>query len=259
MNEDLSLLKAAILDAGAVALRMRTGGLKVEHKPGGSPVTNADRAVDDMLAAHLRSARPGYGWLSEESPDTLERLQRRRVFMIDPIDGTSAYIKGKDWWSLCGAVVEDGRPIAGVVFAPALNEVYEAALGEGAQLNGRPIQVTRTCSLTGCAMLGDAKMFAHPSWPRPWPDMAIEQRNSVAYRMALVAAGAFDACVAMAPKNDWDIAAADLIAHEAGARVTDHLNRAFIYNRPDARQRSLVCAGPALHSLLLERLGHIQD
>jgi myo-inositol-1(or 4)-monophosphatase len=107
-------------------------------------------------------------------------------------------------------------------------------------------------------MLGEARMFAKPGWPVPWPQMRVEARNSVAYRMALVAAGQFDACIAMSGKYDWDIAAADLIVAEAGGVSTDHLGRGFIYNRPIPSQKSLVCSGPALAPLLLERLRHIE-
>lgn len=258
MSADLDLLKAVVREAGDLALRMQGETLSVEHKPGGSPVSNADLAIDAFLTEKLQAARPDYGWLSEETPDSLARVQRRRVFLSDPIDGTTAYIKGKEWWSVCSAVVEDGRPVAGVVYAPVLGEFYEAAEGQGALRNGKPIQVREREALEGCSMLGDKKMFVHPSWPTPWPEMVIEQRNSIAYRMSAVAAGDFDACVAMAPKHDWDIAAGDLIIREAGGLVTDHLNRPFVYNLPDARQRSLVCAGAALHTLLLRRLAHIE-
>lgn len=107
-------------------------------------------------------------------------------------------------------------------------------------------------------MLGDAKMFVHPAWPRPWPAMRVESRNSVAYRMALVAAGVFDAALALSPKNEWDLAAADLICREAGATAVDHLGRPFGYNRPVPRAPSVVCAAPALAPLILERVRHIE-
>ena len=107
-------------------------------------------------------------------------------------------------------------------------------------------------------MLGDKSMFEHPSWPQPWPQMTVETRNSIAYRMALVAKGEFDACFAPSRKHDWDVAAADLICVEAGALVTDHKGRTFRYNRPVPRQPALVCAGPCLHPLLLERLAPIE-
>jgi myo-inositol-1(or 4)-monophosphatase len=258
MTTDLQLLEDAAVQAGKLALKVRGEGLRIQSKPGGSPVTNGDFAANDLLRQILRPARPDYGWLSEEDTDGPERLSAGRVFVIDPIDGTAAYLKDRDFWSVSVAVVEDGRPIAGVVYAPSLDQLYGAAVGEGARLNGALITVSGCDTEAGCAMLGDAKMFAHDSWPAPWPEMRIESRNSVAYRMCLVASGEFDACLAPSRKQDWDLAAADLIVHEAGGIATDHLGRTFVYNGPNPRQPSLVCAGPALHPLLLARLSHIQ-
>lgn len=258
MTSDLALLKDAAIEAGKVALRVLSEGLEIKNKPGGSPVTNGDLASNERLREILRPARADYGWLSEEDPDNDERLSAKRVFVIDPIDGTAAYLKRKDYWSVSIAIVENGRPVAGVVYAPSLDQLYEAAIGEGARLNGEVIQVAGRTEIAGCAMLGDAKMFAHSSWPEPWPEMRIESRNSVAYRMCLVAAGEFDACLAPSRKMDWDLAAADLIVHEAGGLSTDHKGHRFVYNGKNPEQASLVCAGPALHPLLLRRLSHIE-
>jgi myo-inositol-1(or 4)-monophosphatase len=254
---DLDLIREAALQGGRMALKGRAGGLKIWSKPGGSPVTDADLAVDDYLRTTLLAARPDYGWLSEETADDPARLTKTRVFVVDPIDGTAAYLKGKAWFTVCIAVVEDGRPICAVVHAPELDETYEAVLGQGARLNGAPIHVSQTRSLEGAAMLGDARMFTDPRWPRPWPPMQVTSRNSIAYRMALVASGGYDAAVALSAKNDWDLAAADLIATEAGACVTDHHGRPFVYNRPVPQQPSLLCAGATLHRLILERVDHI--
>jgi myo-inositol-1(or 4)-monophosphatase len=258
MTGDLDLILSAAKEAAILASDLRAKGLKVEHKEGGSPVTNGDLAVNDLLMERLRTARPDYGWLSEETPDNTDRLSKQRLFVIDPIDGTSAYVNGRDWWTICIGVVEDGRPIAGVVIAPVLDEVYAAAEGQGATLNGGRIVVSDRDAIEGCNMLGDPKMFADSRWPIPWPDMHIEARNSVAYRMCLAASGAFDAVLAPSPKHDWDMAAADIIVREAGGLSTDNKNGVFVYNRPDPKQRGLVCAGPALHPLLLARVAHIQ-
>jgi myo-inositol-1(or 4)-monophosphatase len=254
---DLDLIRAAALEAGRLALEARAEGLKVWSKPGGSPVTDADLAVDTLLRLRLKAARPNYGWLSEETADDQARLDVRRLFVVDPIDGTVAYIKHRPWFTVCVAVVEDGRPTAAVVHAPELGETYEATLGGGARLNGAPIAASDRTELEGAAMVGDPNMFADPRWPRPWPPMRVERRNSIAYRMALVASGAFDAALALTPKNDWDLAAADLIASEAGAFVADHHGRPFVYNRPRPEQRSLLCAAPGLGELILQRVGHI--
>jgi myo-inositol-1(or 4)-monophosphatase len=258
VTDDLDLIVEAAKTAGDLALKRREEGLKVWTKPGDSPVTNADMEVDAFLARRLIGARPDYGWLSEETADDPVRLVKRRLFVVDPIDGTRAYAKGRPWFAVSIAVVEDGRPVAGVVHAPELEETFVASLGGGASLNGAPIRPSERTIVEGCSMLGDKGMFAHPAWPRPWPEMRIESRNSIAYRLCLVASGAFDAAVAPAGKSDWDLAAADLIVAEAGAVICDMRGRPFVYNRTIPRQSGLICAGPALAPLILDRVAPIE-
>ncbi len=251
---DLELIGKAAKVAGERAQAVRHAGLSTTIKPDGTPVTNADLEVDALLKALLTSARPDYGWLSEETADDPARLGRRRLFVVDPIDGTSAYLKNRPWWSVSIAVVEAGRPTAGVVHAPDMAETYQALAGAGATRNGAPIAPSDATAIEGCAMLGDKPMFAHPAWPEPWPAMRIETRNSIAYRLCLVASGAFDAALALSSKSEWDLAAADLIATEAGCLVTTHKGAPMAYNRLVPSAASLVCAGPALHRLILRRL-----
>jgi myo-inositol-1(or 4)-monophosphatase len=257
VSADLDLLRTVAHEAGRLALRLQEGGLKVWSKPEGSPVTSADLAVDKLVAERLRAARPDYGWLSEETADDGSRFSAARLFMVDPIDGTVAYIKGRPWWSVSLAVVEAGRALAGVIYAPALEETYEAERGGGALLNGAPIHASRAADLEACAMLSPRGAFTTHDWAEPWPEMRVENRNSVALRMGLVAAGAFDAAVALTPKNDWDLAAGLVIAEEAGAIATDHKGGPLVLNGPDARHPSLVCAGAALHPLILRRTAPI--
>ncbi|MBL8554667.1 MAG: 3'(2'),5'-bisphosphate nucleotidase CysQ [Phenylobacterium sp.] len=259
MKDDLALIVDAAREAGELARSIRRRGLEVEFKPDDhSPVTNADLAADRLLTERLRSARPGYGWLSEETADDLERLERRRIFVVDPIDGTRAFLKDKPWWSVAIAVVEDERPVAAAVFAAELGEMYAAVAGGGATRNGLPIAPTGAASVDDCRMAGDPVVFAHWSWPTAWPaTMQVEQRNSTAYRMCAVAAGEFDAAVAPIRKSDWDVAAGDLIAREAGCFVGDHTGEGFRFNRARPSQASLVCCTQALAPLILARVGHI--
>lgn len=254
---DLQLIVEAALAAGQVATDMRRAGLRIEYKAGNSPVTDADLAVDRLLKDRLRAARPDYGWLSEETADDPARLDKRRLFVVDPIDGTRSFLNDKPWWAVSIAVVEDDAPVAGVVFAPEVGETYAASLGGGATLNDAPIHASAARDVEGCGMVGDPRLFNHPSWPTPWPAMRVEPRNSTAYRMCLVASGAFDATVAPGPKHDWDLAAAHLIATEAGAHVSDHHGRPLAYNRVTPMQAGMVCAAPSLAPLILERLRHI--
>jgi myo-inositol-1(or 4)-monophosphatase len=246
---DLELLREAAVEGGKIALAHRKRGLKIRNKLGGSPVTDADLAVDAFLLKHLRGARPDYGWLSEETVDNGERLSARRIFVVDPIDGTTAFMKGRPWFTVALAVVEGDKAVVGVVHAPALDETYGAAAGGGATLNGAPISPSSALTLSDCAMLGDPAAFAGATWP----SMRVERRNSIAYRMALVAAGAFDAAYAPTPKWDWDLAAGAAIGVEAGACVTDHLGRPYHFNKPEPRQPGLLCAAPGVHAQLVAK------
>lgn len=257
MSGDLELLRQAALDAGRLALDHRRRGLKIWSKSGGSPVTDADMAVDAQLKETLRAARPDYGWLSEETADSRERMEHSRIFVVDPIDGTVAFMKSKPWWTVALAVVENGRPTAAVIYAPQLQETYEATAGAGATLNSEPIKASDASTLDDAALLADAQLLERPIWPEPWPAVRLEKRNSIAYRMALVAGGGFDAAIALTPKWDWDVCAGDLIAKEAGAETSDHLGRPYVYNKPAPRQASLVCSAPGIHALILRRSASI--
>lgn len=250
MISDLDLIRSAALEAGALALALREDKLKIWAKAGGSPVTDADLKVDELIKGRLMAARPDYGWLSEETVDDPARMARRRVFVVDPIDGTVAYMKQRPWFSVSIAVVEDGLPVAGVVHAPAVVETYEATLDGPALVNGVPIRPSDRQALEGASVLGDARTLE----AQPWPPMLVENRNSVAYRICLVAAGAFDAAIALSTKCDWDLAAADLIARRAGALVTDAGGWPFRYNLESPVKHSLVCAPRRLHQLILDRI-----
>jgi myo-inositol-1(or 4)-monophosphatase len=257
LDADLDLIVQAAQEAGALALTLRERGLTTTYKPGNSPVTDADLAVDALIKQRLMEARPDYGWLSEETADDPARLDKDTLFIVDPIDGTRSYMAGKPWWVISIAVVRGGAPVAGVIFAPTQDETYAAALGGGASLNGAPIAASRRVELEDCAMLGEAGMFGHPAWKQPWPPMRLASRNATAYRLALVAAGAFDATLTLAPKAEWDVAAGDLIAREAGAEVVDHKGRSFTYNRPIPWQASLLAAPAPLAALILQRTSPI--
>lgn len=181
---------------------------------------------------------------------------------MDPIDGTVAFLKGKPHFTVCAAVVHDGRPTSGVVFNPVTEECFTARAGGGAHLNGRPIAVSDRTEVEGCRMLASKAALDHPAWSKPplspWPKMEVETRSSIAYRMALVAAGSFDAMLALSAKHDWDVAAGDIVVHEAGGRVTDHRGETLRYNGPEPVQPSIVSAGPGLHTGLLHRLKDLE-
>lgn len=254
-EEDRKLLVAAVREAGRIALRYYQTKLKTWMKGGDSIVTEADIAVNDQLHKDLALARPDYGWLSEETEDDAIRLSKRRVWVVDPIDGTRAFAKGKPHFAISVALVEDGRPVLAALFNPATDEFFEAEVGKGATLNGAPIHVGTRSSIEGARMAAHGPMFKHPAWPEPWPQMEIIERNSVAYRIALVACDQADAAIALNTKNDWDLAAAELVLLEAGGRFTSHEGKVLIYNRELPRHRSFLAAGSTLYAPLFARVG----
>jgi myo-inositol-1(or 4)-monophosphatase len=256
--DDLKVMRAAANAAGDIARKFFKTDLKQWDKGKNDPVSEADIAIDQYLQQTLLEARPEYGWLSEETEDDAARLTKSFVWVVDPIDGTRAFLKGKPHFTICIAVVKDGKPQTAVVFNPITQEFFHAIDGAGAYLNGEPIRVSQTKALENCLMLGDEGMFKHPFWERPWPEMQIDTRNSVAYRMVLVAAGQHDAMLALNWKSDWDLAAADLIVREAGGYSTLHTGAELIYNLSEAKHRSIVAAGPALHKRILDRIQHLK-
>lgn len=248
--------------AGDIAKRYFGGEYRQWDKGAGQPVTEADLAVDKYLRETLTHARPDYGWLSEETEDDTSRLQKQNVFVVDPIDGTIAFLKKRPHFTICVALVRDGRPVLGVVLNPILDECFAASEGLGATMNGLAIHVSERAELEGCRMCAARDMLEHPAWNnppnRPWPPMHIETRNSVAYRMALVAQGAYDATLALSAKRDWDMAAADIIVREAGGIVTTHDGSVPRYNGESTLQPSLIASGPKLHAEILSRVRHIK-
>lgn len=250
-DDDLALLESAVREAGGIARQFFGTDYKRWSKAGGSPVTEADLAVDKFLRERLLAARPGYGWLSEESTDNPARLTKRQVFVVDPIDGTIAFLKSRPHFTICAAIVTDERPGAGAVYNPMSDELYSAREGGGARRNGQPIHVSARAALEGCAMLGDRTQLS----VAPWPAMHVQNRNSVALRMALVADGSADAAVSLSAKRDWDLAAADIIVCEAGGTVTDLCGAPLRYNRPDALQPGLIASGPGMHAEIVSLIG----
>jgi myo-inositol-1(or 4)-monophosphatase len=247
-------LATAVRDAGALALGMSGTSLKTWTKDHGSPVSAADIAVDEMLRARLMAAASGIAWLSEESPEDPARHVARRVWVIDPIDGTRAYIAGRTDWSVAAALVEDGRPVAAAVFAPAEQAFYFALAGHGATLDGTPIAASSGESLDGARIAG----------PKSWHDRlaalglrieAVPRIHSIALRFAQVARGTLDAAFSAGSSRDWDLAAADLLVHEAGGALTTLAGRQLVYNRADLVHGPLVAAGRARHGTLIGLVG----
>jgi len=250
----LDVLVAAAQAAGATALtHFRLGGptsARVFWKEGGSPVTVADHEADAYLRERLLHAFPQAGWLSEETADDPARLTRRQVLVVDPIDGTRAFMRGDARWAVCAALVEDGRPIAGVVHLPARRETFAAARLGGARLNGAPIRVSDRRELAGARVSGPTPMVEAIRRAAPGVE-AVERDPSLAVRIVSVAQGRLDGAFASARSHDWDLAAADLILQEAGGALTDLEGVRPLYNRPETRHSELAAAPIALSETLL--------
>ncbi|GGE34388.1 3'(2'),5'-bisphosphate nucleotidase CysQ [Agaricicola taiwanensis] len=249
---DLDLLAPALdqimREAGEIAAGFFHRGARRWEKADSSPVTEGDIAVDTFLKARLPPLLAGSGWLSEETADTAERLQRSHVWVVDPIDGTRAFADGIPMWVISVALVERGRPVLAAIFNPLADEYFEATAGGGARLNGQAIMATSPSGLAGLSISGPAPLFdlfaAFGARKAPWV-------YALAYRLVHVAAGRIDVATARTNPKDWDLAAADLILHEAGAVLTDLQGRELTYNRLQVSHPALIAAGRAIHSTLV--------
>ncbi len=248
--DDLALLTDAARAAGEVAMRYWRHAPAVTEKPAGAgPVTEADLAVDALLRESLTAARPDHGWLSEETEDGPARLSARRIFIVDPIDGTRAFVAGETSWAHALAIAEAGRVTAAVVYLPAQDLLYAASADGPALLNGAPIHCSDGQGLP--RVLANARSLTAEFWPGGVPQVSRHFRPSLAWRLALVAEGRFDAMLTLFPTWDWDIAAGSLIAERAGARVTDRQGAPLVFNRERPLQDGILAAAPALHARLL--------
>lgn len=252
---DLVLLAEAARHAGAIALRYWRHNAQVWEKPDDQgPVTEADLAVNEYLKSTLLGARPAYGWLSEETPDSSARLTAPRVFILDPIDGTRAFIAGEENFAISLAVAEQGRIIAGAVMMPAKNRLYTGEIGGPALLNGHPIRTTNRTDLLGSNLLATKANMDESHWPGGVPDLKRSFRTSLAYRLCLSAEGRYDGMITFRDAWEWDIAAGSLICDCAGAKVTDRYGAALQFNSPGAKTAGVIATNPTLHSAILSRL-----
>ncbi len=220
-------------------------------KEGGSPVTEADLAVDAFLMRRLSESFPEAGWLSEETADDAQRLSRRALLVVDPIDGTRAFVGGDLRWTVSVALILDGRPLAGVVHAPALNETFAAARGAGATRNGAPLSRPDRAVGAGYVAAGPRNIL-NAMGARLGEPLDIKPFvPSLAYRLSLAAMGALDFAVAATDSHDWDVAAADILLEEAGALLVETSGERLLYNRAATRRDALLAAPEALAPHLL--------
>lgn len=224
------------------------GEFRQWEKVPGHPVCDVDLDADALLKERLMALDPEAGWLSEETADDPERLLRTRVWVVDPIDGTRDFLRGRTGWAVSIALVEGGSPLIGVLDAPALGEHWRAFAGGGATRNGMPLVVSSHDRLQGARVPADVL-------PRSDRDLvAVEKPNSIALRIGMVASGQADLVAAMRWGREWDIAAAALIAQEAGATVTDALGNPLRYNSTKGEAFGVIAATPAIHAAAVERV-----
>ena len=245
-------LEQIMREAGALAMEYWPGaGNDVEswEKSPDNRVSEADLAVDRYLHRALGDLAPDAGWLSEETADDTARAEQRRCWIVDPIDGTRDFLRGRDGWCVSVALVSEGEPVLAALEAPARGQTWLARKGEGASLDGEAL------SCSDCAQLAEARVPIH-DLPKTDRDLAkVSQPNSIALRVAMVAAGEAHMVLTMRWGAEWDLAAAALIASEAGATVTAATGEPYRFNKSDPRIFGVLATAPALHGPALERWG----
>lgn len=244
----LDAVGAITAEAGAAALKRWQGDFRRWEKVPGHPVCEVDLEVDALLRARLSALDPDAGWLSEETADSAERLLQSKAWVVDPIDGTRDYIRGRPGWAVSVALVEGGRVLMGVLDAPARGQHWRAVAGEGAWLNGTRLHIVDRDALPGARVPAD-------TLPKTDADLiGVPRPNSIALRIAMLAAGEVDLVATLRWGREWDIAAAVLIAQEAGAIVTDALGRPIRFNSTKGEAFGVLASVPGIQQAALQRL-----
>ena len=250
-EDDLTLLIEAARRAGDIAETFFKRDPKIWDKGAEGPVTEADLAIDTMLRETLLSARPDYGWLSEETEDDTARLSAEKVFICDPIDGTRAFIEGQSSFAHSLSVAHNGQITAAAVFLPIRDKLYAAAVGAGATLNGASVRVSASKPLDQATLLTTKANLLPEHWPNGLPDFQRAYRPSLAYRMSLVGEGRFDGMMTFRPTWEWDIAAGALIIAEAGGVVTTGRGAPLRFNGVSAQVDGVLSGSPDVHRALV--------
>jgi myo-inositol-1(or 4)-monophosphatase len=251
--EILRPLQAAVVEAGKLALSKFRNNVRTWNKENASPVTEADLAVDHFLRERLTGLDPSVGWLSEETVDVPERLLKDRLWIVDPIDGTRSFMAGREDWAICAALVERGRPVAAAIEIPATGESFAAIKGGGATRNGQKISASTNAAFERATIARPIKLNSVVA--AAGNHVETERIHAIAVRLSRVATGEVDAALAGKNANDWDLAAADLLVHEAGGKMTDAEGRLPVYNLATHIHGALIAAGSELHPRLVAALG----
>ena len=242
----------AVREAGDLALGALREGLapatKVWEKSKGNPVCDTDLAVDALLKKRLGALAPNVGWLSEETADNPDRLSMSRQWLVDPIDGTRDYIRGRSGWCVSVALAEGSEIVFAAMYAPVTKQLWVAHKGEGTTCNGKRLYASTRQEFSGARVPTDAL-------PKVDRDLEmVHKPNSIAMRMTMVACDRADLVATLRWGHEWDIAAAHLIAEEAGAVVTDATGGTIYYNKPKPLDFGLICCAPGIHDAAVDRL-----
>lgn len=251
MHHLLPELCDAVRDAGRVVMSFYRASYDVQDKSPDNPVTAADLASDQLLKERLQALLPEAGWLSEETADRPDRLQKRLLWCVDPIDGTKEFIMGIPEFAIAAALVEDGRPVLAVVYNPATDELYHAARGGGCFYNGRPTRVSDHFELEGAVVEASRSERKKGEFAPFEGRLQLRTMGSVAYKLARVAAGQCDATWSRGPKHEWDICAGALLVAEAGGVVADLSDRPLTFNQPHPKANGVIADNGRLHAAIV--------
>ena len=248
----------AAREAGAIVRGYYERGVQVAEKGPDNPVTRADLEANTRIRQLVADAFPDDGWLSEETADSAERLRRRRVWVVDPLDGTKEFIQHIPEFCVCIALVEDGRPVVAVEYNPAADRLYLAARGEGTTVNGAPARVSRTTRVADAVVLASRSEDKRGEWDAFKNRVHVRLTGSVAFKLAELSTGAGDATFTLTPKNEWDICAGTLLVEEAGGRVTDLQGAPLVFNQPKTLRPGMIASNAVLHDGLLALIAEVE-
>lgn len=257
-ERELEVAISAAAAAGVIIRRYYERPIAVREKGRDHPVTVADLEADREIRAILSTEFPEDAWLSEETADSRERLTRRRVWIVDPLDGTKEFIRHIPEFCVCVALVEDGNPCVAVSYDPVGDRMYAARRGGGTTLNGKRAEVSTVTELKMARVLASRSEDSRGEWEAYKPHCRVELTGSVAFKLARVASGDGDATFSLTPKNEWDICAGTLLVQEAGGTMTDRYGKPLHFNQPDPLRPGLIASGKALYEPLAALIARIE-
>jgi myo-inositol-1(or 4)-monophosphatase len=248
----------AAREAGAIIRRYYEGEITAREKSEErGPVTAADLEANARIHEVLAVAFPDDGWLSEETADSTERLAKRRVWIVDPLDGTKEFVAHIPEFCVCVALVESGRPVAAVSYNPATDRLYVATRGGGTTVNGAPARVSSTVRVPDAVVLASRSEDKRGEWDAFKPRVHVKLTGSVAFKLAELATGQGDATFTLTPKNEWDICAGTLLVEEAGGRVTDLEGQPLVFNQRSPLRPGMIASNGVLHEGLLRLIREV--